>query len=426
MSWYSTLAASQTRLFPKAVGGLGRPATLPRAWPSIRSSQARSKGRGVRWFLVPLGILTGVGAVSYARDERAVVGPWHVHVISSLPLRAVSRLFGSFNSLTLPESLRKPGYHLYAWIFGCNLEEMEDPDLTHYPNLGEFFYRSLKPGARPMDDTSELVSPADGKVLHFGVVTHGQVEQVKGVTYELQALLGGSSNVPQPTGKEDNGDHDQQMAQSSHSANITSEEEFARINGIDYSLDRLIGEEEGHASAYGPRPGNQMYFCVIYLAPGDYHRFHSPVNWIVQTRRHFSGDLFSVSPWMAGLLKDLFVLNERVALLGRWKHGMFSMVPVGATNVGSIVIRFDKDLRTNIKQAYRHGQCTEVRYDQASWLSKGVVVPKGDEMGGFKLGSTVVLIFEAPEQGFTFTLEPGQKVQVGQSLGHFSEESKDD
>ena len=55
-----------------------------------------------------------------------------------------------------------------------------------------------------------------------------------------------------------------------------------------------------------------------------------------------TGDLFSVSPWMAKRLQNLFVLNERVALLGRWKHGFFSMVPVGATNVGSIKIDFDK------------------------------------------------------------------------------------
>lgn len=54
------------------------------------------------------------------------------------------------------------------------------------------------------------------------------------------------------------------------------------------------------------------------------------------------GDLFSVSPWMAKRLENLFVLNERVALLGRWKYGFFSMVPVGATNVGSIRINFDE------------------------------------------------------------------------------------
>lgn len=54
-----------------------------------------------------------------------------------------------------------------------------------------------------------------------------------------------------------------------------------------------------------------------------------------------AGELFSVSPWMLGKLQDLFVLNERVALLGRWRHGFFSMVPVGATNVGSIRVNFD-------------------------------------------------------------------------------------
>lgn len=54
------------------------------------------------------------------------------------------------------------------------------------------------------------------------------------------------------------------------------------------------------------------------------------------------GDLFSVSPWMVKRLENLFVLNERVVLLGRWRYGFFSMVPVGATNVGSIKIDFDQ------------------------------------------------------------------------------------
>ena len=54
------------------------------------------------------------------------------------------------------------------------------------------------------------------------------------------------------------------------------------------------------------------------------------------------GELFSVSPYMAKRLENLFVLNERVALLGRWKYGFFGMVPVGATNVGSIKINFDQ------------------------------------------------------------------------------------
>jgi phosphatidylserine decarboxylase precursor len=70
------------------------------------------------------------------------------------------------------------------------------------------------------------------------------------------------------------------------------------------------------------------------------------------------GELFSVSPYMAKRLENLFVLNERVALLGRWKHGFFSMVPVGATNVGSIKINFD----TVIGPLYFPNSCTHRRF----------------------------------------------------------------
>ena len=58
--------------------------------------------------------------------------------------------------------------------------------------------------------------------------------------------------------------------------------------------------------------------------------------------RGTTGELFSVSPWVAKRVENLFVLNERVAMLGRWRHGFFGMVPVGATNVGSIKINFDQ------------------------------------------------------------------------------------
>lgn len=61
------------------------------------------------------------------------------------------------------------------------------------------------------------------------------------------------------------------------------------------------------------REGNSLFFAVIYLAPGDYHRFHSPAAWVVEKRRHFAGELFSVSPYIARRLSGLFVLNERVA-----------------------------------------------------------------------------------------------------------------
>ncbi len=86
----------------------------------------------------------------------------------------------------------------------------------------------------------------------------------------------------------------------------------------------------------------KLYHVVIYLAPGDYHGIHSPTNWSIQLRRHFPGNLFPVKPSVANRLQGLFAVNERVALIGKWDHGFFSLTPVGATNVGSIALNFDK------------------------------------------------------------------------------------
>ena len=119
--------------------------------------------------------------------------------------------------------------------------------------------------------------------------------------------------------------------------------------GITYSLDAFLGcgqhsldpNEKYHHIPYDSEK-NQLYHCVLYLAPGDYHRFHSPTHWDIEKLKHFSGQLFSVSPGMVRMIQGLFVLNERIIMLGQWKHGFFSMSAVGATNVGSIELTFDK------------------------------------------------------------------------------------
>ncbi|GAA5915000.1 hypothetical protein JCM5296_004525 [Sporobolomyces johnsonii] len=379
----------------------------------------------------------------------SVQGPWQVHVIGALPLRTMSRIYGTLNSYTLPVWLRVPGYKLYSFIFGVNLDECEPSDLTEYRSMSEFFMRRLKPGARPIDEAA-LVSPADGKIVNFGVIDGGRIESVKGATYSVQALLqgAGDARVPQtPHGLPDHPHNAEAVA--------VDENEFANLNGIQYSLDDLIGEHgdaskappmkdasmshkeqnlqrdgpkrtlngdvavatEIAKSAFEPREGNKLCFAVIYLAPGDYHRYHSPTNWVVERRRHFAGELFSVSPWMVGKLSDLFVLNERVALLGRWRYGFFAMVPVGATNVGSIRVNFDSSLRTNSPlRPVTPGTFSEASYANASQLLGGQPLRAGDEVGGFWLGSTIVLVFEAPKT-FEFKIKTGEKVKVGQKLG---------
>lgn len=417
-------------------------------------------------------------------------GPWQVRVLGALPLRSLSQLWGYLNGLELPVWFRPFGFKLYSSIFGCNLTEIDPPDLKQYPSLGEFFYRKLQPGARPIDasEGTVLVSPADGKVLHFGEIEGGRVEQVKGMTYELGALLGTGGKSQR----------DVEEIQFKNESKKVDDEHFAQINDIEYSLSTLLGtsktQTEVHehpdpsaptssppssstkphthdatpsdqttlnpqkishdtqvAMELGPsaafnaqtvpssgisqlgdqataragkpilKEGNKLFFMVVYLAPGDYHRFHSPTAWVVERRRHFTGELFSVSPYIARRVRDLFVLNERVALLGRWKHGFFGMVPVGATNVGSICINFDENLRTNERHPKHPPQTfTEAVYTKASAFLQGQPLTAGEEMGGFKLGSTIVLVFEAPE-GFRFTVEEGKKVKVGERMGVIGE-----
>ncbi|XP_038563206.1 phosphatidylserine decarboxylase proenzyme, mitochondrial isoform X3 [Micropterus salmoides] len=309
-----------------------------------------------------------------------------VALYRSFPTRLLSRAWGRLNGVELPTWLRKPVYSLYIWTFGVNMQEAAVEDLHHYRNLGEFFRRRLKPAVRPVCASSCLISPADGRILHFGRVENSEVEQVKGVTYSLENFLG-----PQKR----------------------------RGNESSSSFRDLLLSS----------PDNDLFHVVVYLAPGDYHCFHSPTDWRVELRRHFPGSLMSVNPGVARLVKELFCLNERVALTGHWQHGFFSLTAVGATNVGSIRVYFDQELQTNAPR-YNKGSFDDHSYvaigDQALKASSeggvvsadggGVVLQKGAPVGEFNLGSTIVLLFEAPKD-FTFNLQPGQRIRMGEGLG---------
>lgn len=89
-------------------------------------------------------------------------------------------------------------------------------------------------------------------------------------------------------------------------------------------------------------------FMVIYLAPGDYHRFHSPASFTANYRRHLPGFLEPVDPRYLKKHRDVIKSNERVNLFGDWTHGFFSISFVGATNVGSVKVHFDDSLKTNL------------------------------------------------------------------------------
>lgn len=118
------------------------------------------------------------------------------------------------------------------------------------------------------------------------------------------------------------------------------------------------------------------------------------------------GELLSVNPRMARWISGLFTLNERAVYVGEWTHGFFSMTAVGATNVGSIRVYEDPDLATN-----------SWKLPKNRWFDRGLDLTcrKGQPFGEFNLGSTIVLLFEAPKD-FKIESQPGKKVEVGKSL----------
>lgn len=95
--------------------------------------------------------------------------------------------------------------------------------------------------------------------------------------------------------------------------------------------------------------GNELHYMVIYLSPGDYHRFHSPAIHQGFWRRHIAGYLSPVKPSYVNKHRDVFKNNERVNIFGDWNQGDFFFTSfVGALNVGSIVLDFDTDVVTNL------------------------------------------------------------------------------
>lgn len=110
---------------------------------------------------------------------------------------------------------------------------------------------------------------------------------------------------------------------------------------------------------------------------------------------------------MLKYLPNLFSLNERVVYVGDWAGGFMAYTAIGATNVGSIRVYRDPELATN-----------RVRWKDAAWKDMSfdnARIAKGEVFGEFRLGSTIVLLFEAPRD-FQFCLQAGQHIKVGQPL----------
>ncbi|WJX55063.1 phosphatidylserine decarboxylase 1 [Trifolium repens] len=332
-----------------------------------------------------------------------------------LPLRSISRCWGQLTSMEIPVWLRPHVYRAWAQAFHSNLEEAALP-LEEYTSLKEFFARALKEGSRPINaDPQCLVSPVDGTILRFGELkgAGAMIEQVKGFSYPVFSLLGASSLLP--TTADSN-------VQEDHSESITTTEKSKK------SWWRVSLASPKIWDPTSSRAKRGLFYCVIYLNPGDYHRIHSPADWNILVRRHFSGHLYPVNERATRTIRNLYIENERVILEGVWQEGFMALAAVGATNIGSIELFIEPELQTNkpMKKSL-HSELPEERVYDCEGV--GRVLKKGDELGAFNMGSTVVLVFQAPiskllqegdsSQEFNFNVKRGDRIRVGEALGRW-------
>lgn len=148
-------------------------------------------------------------------------------------------------------------------------------------------------------------------------------------------------------------------------------------------------------------------FATLYLSPKDYHRIHMPCTARLTRMIHVPGDLFSVNPETARSIPGLFARNERVVCIFENDRGPFVMVLVGATIVGSIATAWH-----GVVNPPRTGAVREWTY-----ADQTIQLEKGEEMGRFLLGSTVVLLF--PDQHILLTprWKPDLIVRMGEGIG---------
>ncbi len=268
-------------------------------------------------------------------------------ILKVLPRKRLSKFVGRWAFRKFPKPLQVQINYAYARFFNINLHETEFP-YYDYNSLGEFFIRRLKPSARPLS-AAPLVHPSDSVIAQHGPIDGTVMIQAKGKDFTVEKLI----KIPDAKEKYSDG-----------------------------------------------------YFLTYYLSPKDYHRVHSPVTGFITQIQYCTGDLWPVNQWALENIPELYAENERIYVEIATENGPVGVVFVGATNVGSIVLSFDRKIFTNWKL-----KTMNKVYEQP------IPIEKGAELGMFRMGSTIVALYNKEIMGlYKDSLDIKKVVKVGQAL----------
>lgn len=244
---------------------------------------------------------------------------------------------------------------LFAKQYKVDLSEAAKTEPSDYATFNEFFIRELKEGARPINnELNTLCLPADGKVSESGEISDDRLLQAKGHHFTLAALLA----------------NDEEMA--------------AKFkNGT---------------------------FITTYLSPSDYHRVHMPYDATLRKMIYVPGELYSVNPFLAEHVPNLFARNERVICEFDTAFGPMIQILVGATITASM-----STIWAGVINPPRADEVVIWNYDTDG--EKAIRLQKGEEMGAFRLGSTVINLFPKGKINLNPALIAGTKTRMGEELG---------
>jgi len=178
-----------------------------------------------------------------------------------------------------------------------------------------------------------------------------------------------------------------------------------QAKGKDYSLAALLGDDQ---LATDFANGS---FITVYLSPRDYHRLHMPIDGTLVSQTHVPGRLYSVAPHTVRTIDGIFAKNERVVAVFNTPKGRMALVLVGAINVAAI-------------ETVWHGLVTPPAGKKINhWTYENdtaVSLTRGEEMGRFNMGSTIIAVFEQPVR-WRHDMNEGDAVRMGQFMGHETE-----
>ena len=241
---------------------------------------------------------------------------------------------------------------VFAKKYNVDMSEAKKENFSDYESFNQFFIRELKDDARKINENpTALCLPADGRVSQIGHIDDERLLQAKGHFFSLSDLLAGDEEL----------------------VNTFKNGEFA----------------------------------TIYLSPRDYHRVHMPCDATLCKMIYVPGDLFSVNPFLAEHVPNLFARNERVICVFDTAFGPMVQILVGATITASM-----STVWAGVINPPRTGEVKVWTYQGDS----AIKLTKGQEMGAFQLGSTVINLFPANSVTLAEHLEVDVPVRMGEIL----------